>query len=161
MTTAFVNWGESRVKLTWEETSLLPANDFITSAHGFCVKENKLLLVNLCDRGWDFPGGHMEPGERPVDCFKREALEEGYVAGDCELLGYITVDHSENPAWTENSRYPKIGYQVFYKMDIKEWLPFEGKHESVQRKLIDPTEVSLYYRNWHVVYQGILDCALR
>lgn len=160
MTTTYVNWGESRVKLTWVNTQKLPEREYVTSVHGFCFQEHKLLMVDLNDRGWDFPGGHIELNETPEQCFKREALEEGYVEGDCELLGYIIVDHSENPMWNEYSPYPKTGYQVFFKMNITQIHDFEAKYESVQRKFINPKDVSLYYQAWHHVYQEILECAL-
>ncbi|WP_419883010.1 NUDIX hydrolase [Peribacillus sp. B-H-3] len=161
MTAVYANWGESRVKLTWEENSLLPQQHLITSVHGFCFQESKLLLVDLYHRGWDFPGGHIEPGETPEKCFKREVMEEGYAEGECKLLGYIIVDHSENPLWEENSPYPKIGYQVFYKMTITNLHPFEGKYESAQRVFVSPHDVSAYYHDWHILYQEILDCALQ
>ena len=43
-------------------------------------------------------------------------MEEGYVQGKCKLLGYIIVDHNDNPKWNKESPYPKVGYQVFYRM---------------------------------------------
>lgn len=160
LTTTYVNWGVSKVKLTWEKDRLLPQQNLITSVHGFCFLNDKLLLVELKDRGWDFPGGHIEPGETPENCFKREALEEGYVEGECTLLGYIIVDHSENPSWTESGPYPKIGYQLFYKMDISKLLTYEGKYESTNRIFINPNDVASYYHEWNILYQEILDCAL-
>ncbi|WP_100333981.1 NUDIX hydrolase [Bacillus alkalisoli] len=159
MTTIIVKWGEAKVKLTWVKNSLLPQVNLITSVHGFCFKGEKLLLVDLNHRGWDFPGGHIESGETPEECFKREALEEGYIEGECKLLGHIIVDHSENPLWTEDSPYPKVGYQVFYKMNITKLLTFEGNYESDQRMFINPSDVSSYYHDWHILYQEILDCA--
>jgi len=107
LTTTYVKWGQSRIKITWEKNSILPQRHLITSVHGFCFQDDQY-------RGLDFPGGHMETGETPEKCFKREALEEGYVEGDCIVLGYIIVDHSENPLWTANSPYPKIGFQDEY-----------------------------------------------
>ena len=159
MTTAYVNWGEGKVKLTWKPECQSPDNNLITSVHGFCFNKNKLLLVNLKHRGWDFPGGHIELNETPVECLKREAMEEGYVEGEFHFLGHIVVDHTENPNWNEDSPYPKIGYQLFYRMNVEKLYSFTGEYESSERLFIDPKEVSNYYRDWHGLYQDILDYA--
>jgi hypothetical protein len=53
LTTTYVNWGGSRVKLTWENNDKLPQNNLVTSVHGFCFQNKKLLLVDLNQRGWD------------------------------------------------------------------------------------------------------------
>lgn len=47
MTTKYVNWGESKGKLTWMLNKQLPPIELITSVHGFCFKGDKLLLVNF------------------------------------------------------------------------------------------------------------------
>lgn len=159
MTTTYVNWDEARVKLTWKAGSSLPDRKLITSVHGFCFQDNQLLLVDLNHRGWDFPGGHIEAGENPVDCFKREAMEEGYVEGKCRLLGCITVDHCENTLWNKESGYPKLGYQVFYRMNIEQMHPFQAEFESARRIFIKPQQVADYYHDWHELYQEILDLA--
>ncbi|WP_456278970.1 NUDIX hydrolase [Bacillus sp. AK128] len=161
MTTIYVNWGEGKIKLTWKPEKLLPPRELITSVHGFCFRDGNILLVNLSNRGWDFPGGHIENEETPEDCLKREAYEEGYVTGSCSLLGHIIVDHNENPNWDESSPYPKVGYQVFYKMNIDFLHDFKGKYESVERILINPSEVPDYYLGWNELYEGILDFALK
>ena len=161
MVTTYVNWNESRIKLTWNKSHLLPQSEFITSAHGFCFYEEKLLMVDLDSRGWDIPGGHRDPGETPEECFKREAFEEGYVEGECLLLGYVIVDHCENSLWTTDSPYPKVGYQVFYKMNIKKLHTFEGNYESSRRKFIHPNQISSFYKDWHVVFQEALQNAMQ
>lgn len=161
MTSTYVKWGEARVKLTWSEGAQLPSIDRITSVHGFCFRDERLMLVNLNHRGWDFPGGHIEVGESPEECMKREAYEEGYVSGSLSLLGYITVDHSENPVWDKNGPYPKIGFQVFYRVEIDQLHEFEGRYESGERMFISPGEVAHYYQEWNALYQEILDAAER
>lgn len=159
MTSIFVNWGESKVKLTWKDGGQIPTTDLITSVHGFCFHANKLLLVDLNHRGWDIPGGHLELNETSEECFKREALEEGYVEGKCHFLGYIIVDHTENPKWTENSPYPKVGYQLFYRMDIERLNNFEAKYESMRRIFINTNGIIDYYHEWNELYQEILNDA--
>lgn len=160
MTTTYVNWDEAKVKLTWRPDLKLPPRNLISSVHGFCFLDDQLLLVNLNHRGWDFPGGHMEIGETAENCFKREAMEEGYVAGVCELLGHIIVDHSENSLWSEECKYPKVGYQVFYRMDINQVYDFEAKFESAERIFINTDEIRDYYHDWHELYKEILCCAI-
>lgn len=159
MTVTYVDWGGHKLKLTWMR-DVMPEREFITSVHAFCFYEGKLLLVNLNDRGWDFPGGHIEKGETAEACVCREVLEEAYVKGDCTHLGAIEVNHEENPLWNASSPYPKVGYQVFYRLDITEFLPFDAGFESSERMLIQPEEASNYYKGWHDISKAILETAL-
>ncbi|MEK3953656.1 NUDIX domain-containing protein [Psychrobacillus psychrotolerans] len=160
MTSKYVSWGDSKVKLTWKRDSQLPPRSLITSVHGFCFKGEKLLLVKLNHRGWDFPGGHIELEESPEECLKRETYEEAYITGSTTLLGHIIVDHHENLKWDTSSIYPKVGYQVFYRIDIELMHAFQAQFESAERILINTREVIEYYHDWNELYQEILECAL-
>jgi 8-oxo-dGTP diphosphatase len=159
MSSIHVKWGKWLVKLNWVESELLPDLKLITSAHGFCFLERNLMLVDIEHRGWDFPGGHVEADETPQETIMREALEEGCVEGITELLGYVIVDHTDNPCWEEAGKYPKIGYQAFYRMDIEQIHLFEKKHESAGRVFIAPSDIDKYYPNWNSIYGEILHTA--
>ncbi|MFS0749371.1 hypothetical protein [Oceanobacillus sp. 1P07AA] len=54
MRTTYVNWGDSKTKLTWTPNKVLPSLHLITSVHGLCFQDGKLLLIDLKKRGWDF-----------------------------------------------------------------------------------------------------------
>ncbi len=157
----FVRWGEGKVKLSWNGNTPLPSIDFVTSVHGFCFYEGGLLLVKLNERGWDFPGGHLEKGELPQEAFQREAMEEGYVRGSCQPIGSITVDHRENPNWNKTSPYPEVGYQLFYRMNVKEVLAFDAAYESNNRMFVEPKTIADYDIEWNEVYQEMLEAALK
>jgi len=50
------------------------------------------LLVRHRDRGWEFPGGHTEPGESVEDTARREAREEaGATLAEVGTLGHYVL----------------------------------------------------------------------
>ncbi|WP_035393684.1 NUDIX domain-containing protein [Shouchella miscanthi] len=161
MTSLDVYWGNGLVQLTWVPMTTLPFAEKITSAHGFCFYQNQVMLVYLKKRGWDLPGGHVEKGETPKAAFQRECFEEGYVSGDCTLLGCIKVNHEKNSAWNETSPYPKIGYQAFYRMNVSTLHPFSGHFEATKRTFVDPNQYGGWHHGWHRVYASALTEALR
>lgn len=161
MDTVYVTWGEAKVKLTWHANDQLPDKGLLTSVHGFCFYENQLLLVDLVHRGWDFPGGHIEENETPEESVHREAMEEGYVSGRSRLLGFVEVDHTENPLWEKAGKYPVIGYQAFYKIEIEKIHDFKAEYEAVRRMLVPIDKVEQIHHNWNKLYQEILSEAVR
>ena len=72
-------------------------------------------MVQHPERGWEFPGGHIEEGEHPEQALHRELIEE--VGGQGTLL-----------AWNK-SYYPN-GWVGFVSVDDEE-LPFSQQHWNV------------------------------
>src|SRR4051812_21424039 len=54
----------------------LPPLHLITSALALAFQGQSILMTNLNARGWDIPGGHLEPGESPEEALHREVMEE-------------------------------------------------------------------------------------
>lgn len=76
-----VDWDGQNVKLTWIPNMEIKDSTCITSVHGVCIKEEKVLLAYIKHRGFNYPGGHIEIGESVEEAIHREAFEEGYVKG--------------------------------------------------------------------------------
>lgn len=160
MTTLQTTWGIHEVTLTWIPATNIPEKYIVSSAHGICFHEDRIAMVNLFEsRGWDFPGGHMEVGETPNECFAREAMEEACIVGKSTVIGYILVDNRNDPNH-DSSKYPDIGCQVYYRMDIDTILPFVQDFESSERDFFAVEEVPVKHDGWNAIHQAVLDTAL-
>lgn len=159
MQTIFVDWGGNRVKLTWMPQLKLTESLKVTSVHAVCIKDEKVLLAYIKDRGFNYPGGHVETGEEVEETILRESYEEGYVKGTIKYIGSIEVSHKENPSFDSSGKYPLIAYQAFFRMDVTECLPFLREHESSARIWVEPSEVP-FVINDHELSKLILDDAL-
>ncbi|MBB2478810.1 NUDIX domain-containing protein [Bacillus sp. APMAM] len=159
MDQTYVNWNGHHVKLTWLPNRM-PNVALMTSVHGYCFLDEKIMLVKIDNRGFNMPGGHIEGNETPEQAFHREAYEEGYVKGEIKYLGTIEVNHSDNPLFDPNGIYPLIGYQLFYRMEITECLPFLRKNESLARIWVEPDQIS-YIIDDHPLTLNILEAALK
>lgn len=155
----YVDWG-GRVRLDWLGIPAeFPPVDLITSVHAICFKDGQVMLVDLNHRGLDIPGGHREAGESAEECVRRETLEEGYVRGRSTLVGVVRIDNSENPNWRPG-KYPQVGYQVYFRLDVTEVLPFAAQFESARRLFVEPDQVPLLHHNWNRMLGMALEGAI-
>lgn len=159
MKTIFVDWGGNKVKLTWIPGMKINQSIKVTSVHAICIKDGNILLVQIKHRGFNFPGGHLEKGEKAEEALLRETYEEGYVKGTIKYIGSIEVSHEDNPSFDSQGKYPMIGHQAFYRMDINECLPFLRENESSSRIWVEPSEVP-FVINDHELTKLILNDAL-
>ena len=120
--------------------SQLPPLELVSTALVLAFSEERLLMTELVSRGWDIPGGHIEPGEHPEETVRREALEEtGATLGDLYLLGYQRL-RLLGPAPT-NYEYPYPDcYQVFYWARVISLGDFLPTPEARGRALFPPAE---------------------
>ena len=66
-----------------EPTHLVSVAGLVTNAEG------KILLVNSPWRGWEYPGGLIEPGETFQEALHREIREESGV--EVEITGFVGI----------------------------------------------------------------------
>lgn len=156
----YVNWGGNKVSLKWLPHKKINENSLVTSVHGYCFMDGKILLVQVKDRGFNAPGGHVELNENPEEALLREIYEEGYVTGTIKYLGAIEVNHEENENFIHNGPYPMIGYQLFYRVDIKKIFPFLRENETITRIWVEPEEIE-YVLNDHELSIQIINEALK
>lgn len=64
-------------------------NHFVSCAALVTNKEGEILLVKSPWRGWEFPGGLIEPGETFQEALRREIREEAGV--EVEITGFVGV----------------------------------------------------------------------
>ena len=105
------------------------------SAATSVMNSGSILMVQHPERGWEFPGGHIEDGETPEQALHREMEEE--VGGIGELIawnktyypngwvGFVVVNDDELPfqqaSWTVRDQHVST-VQWFTKIpDFTHW----------------------------------------
>ncbi len=62
---------------------------FVSVAALVTNDDNEILLIKSPGRGWEYPGGMVEPGETFEDALLREIKEESGI--DVEIIGFIGI----------------------------------------------------------------------
>ena len=93
------------------------------SAATSVMNSGSILMVQHPERGWEFPGGHIEDGETPEQALHREMKEE--VGGIGELIawnktyypngwvGFVVVDDEDFPSMNIHGQSVMTMFQSF------------------------------------------------
>lgn len=107
--------------------SNMPNIDLCTATFCIVTFQGKLVLVQHGLRGYEFPGGHIDPHELPNETIRREIMEEsGVIVSKPIFFGYKLVSpmtpipHRDNPSQT----YPfPHSYVLYYHARADEMMP--------------------------------------
>lgn len=141
----------------------LPPAELITAALALIFDGDRFLMTRLNTRGWDIPGGHIEPGESPEETVRREIYEETAVrVGPLHLLAYEQfIIHSPRPP---DYKYPyPTSYQVFFWGKLVSRDPFAPTPEASECRLLTPDEArqTVWGNRGSALYEVALALAIK
>lgn len=147
------HWDGRSLAVTWDDTPTQPQLSRISQASGICFTESgQIVLVRSGNGAWTLPGGHPENGESIDQALVREVREEACAV--VERYEYLGAQVVEDPS--EAVPYAQTRWWARVRL-----LPFEPKHETVERCLVAPEEF-VGALNWKtaLIAQAILGAAI-
>jgi 8-oxo-dGTP pyrophosphatase MutT (NUDIX family) len=90
----------------------MPTRELCTAVFGVGVMVDGRIVLTRNHRGWELPGGHIEPGESIEQALIRESLEEGgFEPVNPQLFGFRKVIAAQPVANDHHGGfYPLVSY---------------------------------------------------
>lgn len=132
-----IPWMPTNSEARLYHTDEMPPIDICGTAFAFAFIGDRMLMTRLVKRGWDIPGGHIDPGESPEQAVIRETIEETQVV--VELVELVGVQELEvfgtlpRDGWTN-----PLSVQLFYLCRVIKTLPFISTQETTERDFLTP-----------------------
>lgn len=122
------------------------------------VPGGKIVLANV-PRGFDFPGGHMEKDETPLEALHRELEEEvgGYFIHEPTLIGSFIANKQRETK--RLAKYPKQSRVDFFIGRVRLSEDFAPQLESTERIILSIDSVRKYHHRWNQQIEAVLEYA--
>lgn len=151
-------WLETNSRVAFYPATTVPTLP-VTAVKIYIFQDDKLLLTNIKSRGWDLPGGHIEPGETPRAAVIRELHEEtGAVAKRLGLIGYLKI--TNQAANERNKRYPKESCILIYRgYDATVDAGYDFKLEATESKFVSVDQLPQTHHDWNEAKAQVVEFA--
>ncbi len=118
-------------------------------------KEGKIVVTGHKLRGWDIPGGHVEPGEEVIQALVREVREEvGGRFTTAKIIARITSNETEG-------KYADKEMLIFATSDLVMDEVWEPAEDVAERAVLDSEEVLNGYRGDRENMRSLIEMARR
>lgn len=120
--TTLVHRGEWTSGSSWEihVVDYVPDESLVTAVLGFAYDSDGKIILTRNHRGWDLPGGHVEPGETIIEALHREMHEEAgiHITAQKQFACMLVRNVGGKINKTTNEPYPDIAYIPYYFVEF-------------------------------------------
>ena len=111
----------------------------------FPWQDEKVLIVNIEDRGWCIPSGRLEPEETSLDAIIREAKEEaGATLSEIHYIGCYRVTQRSEVRWVD-----------VFASHIESLGEIDPNFESMGRQFLTMEELPEVYHLWNPLTEQV------